>query len=309
MLRLVIDTDAGVDDAQAIMMALAHPDVQVEAITTVTGNVHVDKVVPNVLSTLAVMEQQIPVYRGAERPLIAPWGAEEAFHGEDGLGGIRNRPAPRQGVESEHAIAALIRLVNQYPGELTLLTLGPLTNVALALRIDPSLPSKIKQLVWMGGTMRAQGNTQMVTAEWNIFCDPEAAYMVLDAFPMSTMLSWEATLDSPLSWEQFDALCQIDTRAGRFFHGISANTADYLRKLRPDLGYLLPDPLAMAVTLEPDIVTASMTHYMSVELTGSMTRGQTVIDYMGLLQRPANVRIVTGISMERVYALFEQMLR
>ncbi|MCC6613297.1 MAG: nucleoside hydrolase [Anaerolineae bacterium] len=309
MLRLVIDTDAGVDDAQAIMMALAHPGVQVEAITTVTGNVHVDKVVPNVLSTLAVMNKRLPVYRGAERPLIAPWSAEEAFHGSDGLGGITNRPAPIQGIEDEHAVSALIRLANEYPGELTLLTLGPMTNIALALRIDPSLPSKIKQLVWMGGTIRAQGNTQMVTAEWNIFCDPEAAYMTLDAFPMSTMLSWETTLDFPFTWDQFDALCRIETPAGRFFNDISANTADYLRKIRPDFGYLLPDPLSMAVTLEPDIVQASTTHYMSVELNGSLTRGQTVIDYIGLLQREPNVRIVTGVAIERVYALYEQMLR
>ncbi len=309
MLRLVIDTDAGVDDAQAIMMALAHPGVHVEAITTVTGNVHVDKVVPNVFSTLAIMEAQVPVYRGAERPLVAPWGAEEAFHGTDGLGDIRSRPTATQELESEHAVLALIRLANEFPGELTLLTLGPLTNIALALRIDPSLPSKIKQFVWMGGTIRAHGNTPMVTAEWNIYCDPEAAYMVLDAFPMSTMLSWEATVDFPFSWDQFDTLCQVDTRAGHFFRDISAKTAAFLRQINPDFGYLLPDPLAMAVTLEPDIIHASEVHFVSVELSGALTRGQTVIDYAGLTRRPANVRIVTGLSIERVYALFEPMLR
>lgn len=309
MLRLVIDTDAGVDDAQAIMLALAHPDVQVEAITTVTGNTHVDNVVPNVFTTLAVMDKQVPVFRGAERPLIAPWGAEADFHGSDGLGDVPNRPSVTQKPESEHGALALIRLANTYPGELTLVTLGPLTNVALALRLDPTLPSKIKQLVWMGGTIRAQGNTAMVTAEWNIYCDPEAAYMVLDAFPMSTMLSWETTLDFPFTWAQFDTLCQIDTRAGRFFRDISQKTAVFLRQIRPDFGYLLPDPLAMALTLEPDIVQASQTHHVTVELTGTATRGQTVIDYMQLTQKPANVRIVTGLALERVYALFERMLK
>lgn len=308
MIRMIIDTDAGVDDAQAIMMALAHPGVRVEAITTVTGNVHVDKVIPNVLTTLDVMRRQIPVYRGADRPLISGWSAEEHFHGSDGLGNLKNRPPVNSQPEAAHAVLALIEMANAFPGELTLVALGPLTNIALAARLDPSFPDKIKDLIWMGGTIRAQGNTMNVTAEWNIFCDPEAAQMTLSDFQHSTMLSWETTMDHPLSWGQFDALCQMNTPAGRFFRDISLETVTYLKSLPGIPGYLLPDPLAMAVAIEPDIVLEAGMFAVAVELNGAHTRGQTVIDYRGMRGQPANVRVVTALDMDWVYRLFQQML-
>ncbi|MCB9456880.1 MAG: nucleoside hydrolase [Anaerolineaceae bacterium] len=307
MIRMIIDTDAGVDDAQAIMMALTHPGVRVEAITTLTGNVHVDKVIPNVLTTLGVMRQHIPVYRGADRPLLSDWSAEEHFHGSDGLGNLKNRPPVNGQPEAAHAALALIEMANAFPGELTLVALGPLTNIALATRLDPTFPGKIKDLIWMGGTIRAQGNTMNVTAEWNIFCDPEAAQITLSAFPHSTMLSWETTMDHPLSWAQFDALSQINTPAGRFFRDISLETVTYLKSLGIP-GYLLPDPLAMAIAVEPDIALEAGMFAVSVELNGALTRGQTVIDYRGMRGQPANVRVVTALDMDWVYRLFQQML-
>lgn len=309
MKRLIIDTDAGVDDAQAIIMALTHPDVRVEAITTLTGNVHVDKVVTNVLTVLEMLNQDVPVYRGADRPLLSEWSAEEQFHGGDGLGDLVNRPALSRQVEAEHAVMALLRLVNESPGEFTLVTLGPLTNIALAVRLDPDFPSKVKEMFWMGGTIRAQGNTPNVTAEWNIYCDPDAAYIALDAFPMSTMLSWGTTVDHPLSWEQFDTLAAINTPQGRFFRDISVKTAAYLKRIPNVPGYLVPDPLTMAIAIEPEIVLAGGVHYVTVELNGMYTRGQTIVDYRGLMGYPANVRVATMLDMNRVYRQFDRMLR
>lgn len=309
MKRLIIDTDAGVDDAQAIIMALTHPDVQVEAITTLTGNVHVDKVVANVLTVLEVLNQDVPVYRGVDRPLLSEWSAEEQFHGGDGLGDFANRPVLTRQAEAEHAVLALIRLVNESPGEYTLVTLGPLTNIALAVRLDPDFPSKIKEMFWMGGTIRAQGNTPNVTAEWNIYCDPDAAYIALNAFPMSTMLSWGTTVDHPLSWEQFDTLAAINTPQGRFFHDISMKTAAYLKRIPNVPGYLVPDPLTMAIALEPEIMLSAGIHYVTVELNGMYTRGQTIVDYRGLMGYPANVRVATTLDMGRVYRQFDRMLR
>lgn len=305
-MRLIIDTDAGVDDAQAIMMALAAPGVTVEAITTLSGNVHVDKVVRNVLCVLDVMGASVPVYRGAEVALANPMPAEESHvHGGDGMGDWPERPGDRGGTESEHAAVALARLINEAPGELTLVALGPLTNLALALNIDPQLPGKVKRFVFMGGTVSARGNTDMVTAEWNIHCDPEAAALVLASFPESTMLSWEATVWNPLPWPVYEELCAAPTAAGRMFAGITAKTRDFAEKLKPRLpGYLIPDPLAMALVLRPELAQESSHHYTVVELNGQYTRGQTVIDYMGRLGQPANVHHVTKVDMDGVADLY-----
>ncbi|HUN06104.1 MAG TPA: nucleoside hydrolase [Aggregatilineales bacterium] len=309
MLRLVIDTDAGVDDAEAIMMALRHPAAQVEAITTLTGNCHVDKVVPNVLTVLDMMNAgPIPVYRGAERPLVSEWFPESEFHGKDGLGDAPGRQPSSRPIEAKHAALALIDLANAHPGELTLVALGPLTNLALAIRLDPALPSKFKAFTWMGGSIRAQGNTPNITAEWNAFCDPEAVQMVLEAFPMTTLLSWEATLDNPLQWDQFDKLCAIESPVGRFHKAITYRTSEFIRQYRASLGFLLPDPLAMAITLEPDLIAESFDAYVTGELQGKHTRGMTVVDHLGRLNHPVNARVVTKVDMAGVYRLFEQML-
>jgi purine nucleosidase len=308
---MIIDTDAGVDDAQAIMMALAAPGVTVEAITTLSGNVHVDKVVRNVLCVLEVMGANVPVYRGAETALVVPMPAEEAHvHGGDGMGDWPERPQTRGQIERQHGAEALAGLINDAPGELTLVALGPLTNVAMALNIDPALPEKVKRFVFMGGTVSARGNTDMVTAEWNIHCDPEAAALVLASFPEATMLSWEATVWNPLPWPVYEELCAAPTAAGRMFAGITAKTRDFAEHLRPRMpGYLIPDPLAMALALRPELALESSHHYTVVELKGQYTRGQTVIDYMGRLGQPANVHHVTKVDMDGVAELYRAAIR
>jgi purine nucleosidase len=310
MLRLVIDTDAGVDDAQAIMMALRHPSARVEAITTLTGNCHVDKVVANVMSILDAMQAgPIPIYRGAERPLVNSWFPEYEYHGQDGLGDPPGRQPSARTLQPTHAALALIELANAHPGELTLVALGPLTNLALALRLDPGLPSKFKAFTWMGGNYRGQGNTPNIAAEWNAFCDPEAVQIVLDAFPMTTVLTWEATLDNTLNWDQFDALCAMDTPAAGFFKAISHHFSSFTRQLYPQLNFLLPDPLAMAATLEPSLIRNQVEVAATAELHGTHSRGMMIIDYIGKLQRAPNARIIQQMDMAGVYQLFVDMLK
>ncbi len=306
-MRLIIDTDAGIDDAQAIMMALAYPGVTIEAITCVTGNVHVNNVVPNVCTVLDVMRRDVPVYRGAERPLVADWKPEEHVHGKDGLGDWRDRPATTRRIETEHAANALVRLANAAPGEYTLVALGPLTNIALACQLDPAFPSKISQFVFMGGTIYAMGNTPNLTAEFNIYADPEAAYMTLRAFPMSAMLSWETTLEHPFPWPQWDALCAINSEAAHFLRHTSRVTVDLI-KHSGYAGYLLPDPLAMAAALQPDLVRQSAEYYVTVELQGTHTRGQTILDHHARSGHAPNVRVVQALDTDGVYALYQRML-
>jgi len=291
------------------MLALARADVSVEAITTVTGNVHVDKVVPNVFTVLDVMRARVPVYRGAEQPLVPGfWSPEEQVHGTDGLGGYRGDRRPAGRVEPEPAAIALLRLVDEAPGEITIIALGPLTNIALACRLDPAFPQKVKALVFMGGTISAIGNTRNLSAEFNAFCDPEATQIVLDAFPLSTMLSWETTLKHSFSWEQYESLARMGTPRASFFGAITGPTIAFLRQFHQVPGYLLPDPLAMAITLDPRLITACERLHVSVELQGRLTRGQTVLDHMGLGGCDPNVDVVTGVDVEGVYQQFRRAL-
>jgi purine nucleosidase len=308
-MRLIIDTDAGVDDAQALMLALRHPDVTVEAITTVSGNVHLNKVVPNVLTVLDVMGAAVPVYRGAAQPLMPNGLHAEDVHGGDGLGDWPDRPAPsaRQ-PEREHAVDALLRLTRQYPGELTIVALAPLTNLALAARIDPQFPLRVKEFIFMGGTIAGRGNATNPTAEFNILGDPEAAYITLESFPLATMLSWETTLYHPLSWEQYDALAAIPTPEGRFFKGISGRIVSMIRGISGRLGYLLPDPLAMAVALDRRLILEQERRPVTVALVGEHTRAQTVVDYRFRAQSTPNTDIVTRVDVDGFYQLLRRAL-
>ena len=307
-MKLIIDTDAGVDDAQAILLALSQPDVDVLAITTLTGNVHIRQVNPNVLTILQVMNRDVPVYAGFDRPLIHAWEDAAEFHGGDGLGNYRDRPALTREIEDEHAVLALLRLSREYPGELTLIALGPLTNIAAAVRLDPDFPARIKQFVFMGGTIAAHGNTPNLTAEYNIYTDPEAAHITLAAFPESIMLSWETTLAHGFVWDKFNALCAIDTVNGRFFKAISQETAVRLQTTYRRPAYLLPDPLAMAITLRPELIQESGKYFVTVELTGQHTRGQTVIDYNDISRHAANVNVIQTLDTDGVYQLFVDAL-
>lgn len=307
-MKLIIDTDAGVDDAQAIMLALTQPDVDVLAITTLTGNVHIRQVNPNVLTILEIMNKDVPVYAGIDRPLIHPWEDAAEFHGGDGLGDFRDRPTLTRSIDDEHAVLALLRLSREYAGELTLIALGPLTNLAAAIRLDPDFPSRIKQFVFMGGTIAAHGNTPNLTAEYNIYTDPEAAHITLAAFEDATVLSWETTLAHGFAWNKFNALCAIDTVNGRFFEKISRKTAERLQHSYKRPAYLLPDPLAMAITLQPDLIQKSSKHWVTVELNGQYTRGQTVIDYNHMSGNAPNVNVIGALDTDGVHAMFVRAL-
>ncbi|MEM6282505.1 MAG: nucleoside hydrolase [Chloroflexota bacterium] len=307
-MRMIIDTDAGIDDAEAILMALAHPNCTVEAITTVTGNVHRDAVNQNVATVLQQAARTVPVYSGADVPLVEPWEFnEKGYHATDGLGDWPDRPPVDVQLEAEHAVAALIRLVNDNPGEITLVALGPLTNIALAVRLDPSLPEKLKAITVMGGAVDARGNTPTVAAEFNIRIDPEAAAIVFGAFPMVKLVTWETTLENVMPWEDHEKLCNLGTPLATFYTGINVLAGE--RTKRNFKAHLLPDPLAMAVTLEPSLVEIEDIEQMNVELNGTHTRGMTVVNYTRFATGPRNVTIIRRVDMAGVVRLYEQMLQ
>ena len=313
-MRLIIDTDAGVDDAQALLLALAHQNVRIEAITTVTGNIHVDYVVRNVASTLKVMgSEQIPVFRGAERPLVSDWNHQTAFiHGNDGLGDWADRPVSNKTAEAEHAALAMIRLSAQYPGEITLIALGPMTNLALATRLDPEFPSRIKQLIWMGGAVSGFGNTEVFTAEFNVQVDPEATYITLQAFPNSVMIPWETCVRHAIPWERVNTLLDVAEHSkhpiARFFLGISGFTIAASRQVQGLHGLIVPDPITIASALVPDMVTATQHRYVTVELSGKHTRGMTAADFTYMSPLQPNTHIVTAIDQGAFEAMMTTVL-
>ena len=219
MTRFVIDTDPGVDDAHAIMMAFAHPEAQIEAITTVAGNVSLERTTANACTILDMLERDVPVYAGCDRPLVARTPDASHVHGKDGLGDSGYPPSERR-VADEHAVCALVRLANESPGELTLVAIGPLTNLALATRLDPTLPERYKRLVAMGGAIRGTGNITPA-AEFNVYADPEAAAIVFDAWPGLTLISWETTMAHGFTAEQAETLMAMDSPRAEFFRRIT----------------------------------------------------------------------------------------
>jgi purine nucleosidase len=307
MNRLIIDTDPGVDDAHAILLALAHPGTRVEAITTVNGNVGVEQTTANALKILDAAGRDVPVYRGCDRPLISRMPSAAHVHGEDGLGdcGI---PVSSRRIEAEHAVQALVRLANENPGEFTLAAIGPLTNLAAALCLDPELPGKIKRLMVMGGAVYARGNTG-VTTEFNIHTDPEAAAMVFGSWPMLTLLSWETTLEHVLSREVLERFFSLGTPRAKFFHDTNQKILAFIRERLGQDMLFAPDALALAAAVEPGIVTRAETHYVSIELHGSQTRGQTVVDWNGLSGRAPNTEIILQLDQLRFNQLLEDGLR
>lgn len=302
MNRLVIDTDPGVDDARAIMLAYAHPNTQIEALTTVAGNVGVEQTTANsstLLDLLRVTPEQTPIYRGAATGILATKYDGAYFHGLDGFGNNNFPRSPRR-VEAEHGVNALVRMANQHPGELTLVGIGPLTNIALATRLDPELPQKYKRLVVMGGTIRGTGNNRHnPSAEFNAYMDPEAMAIVLQTWQNIWLVSWETTLHHALDEAEVNTLMNVDTPRGRFWAQLTRESLEYTKKRIGRAGMFLPDEIALAIAAEPEIVTKSELRYMTAELRGEHTRGQTTVDWFDVTGHPPNVNIVLDIDRKR----------
>ena len=307
MERFIIDTDPGVDDAHAIMMAVRHPNVRVEALTVVAGNVGLNDTVRNACRILDVLGVDIPVYAGAAGALVYPGGDAAYVHGRDGLGDA-GLPDSMRGVETEHAANALVRMANESPGEYTLVAIGPLTNLALALRLDPHLPSKYRKLVVMGGAIHARGNTENVSAEFNIYTDPEAAHVVFESWPGLVLSSWETTMDHPIPIAVFNSWLEMDTDGARFFQSISKPIMKLIREIMNREAMFAADGVAMAAAIEPEIVRHAERHHVSVETAGRYTRGQTTVDWSDRSGKAANAEVVLKLDIERLFELLKMAL-
>ncbi len=299
---LLIDTDPGVDDALAILMALRHPNTEVIALTIAAGNVGLEHTVGNALKLCDVAGVDIPVFAGCALPLVH--AAEDAayVHGLDGFGDTGYSPSTRV-AEPEHAALAMLRLSREFPHQLTFVMLGPLTNLALALRLDPTLPERVPRLVIMGGAVTGRGNTR-VPVEFNIGFDPEAAHVVFSSWPQFELVDWEATLRHGIAHSVFDAWLERGDGCGKFYDAISRQTRAWSEGRRGN-DWHSADGLAMAVVLEPDGVQQWQARPVVIEMAGVHSRGATVVDWDRRTGMPDNARI--AMTYDR--ASFERLIR
>ncbi len=321
--KMIIDTDTASDDAVALVMALMHPDIDVVALTIVAGNVALRQASINARYTLQMCGKDVPVYEGADRPLQrAPYRAE-FVHGQDGMSN-QHFPSPGQPPESMPAVDALIAHIQANPG-IVLVTLGPMTNVANAIGKAPEIIKNISRCVVMGGVACTVGNITPA-AEYNIWCDPEAARICFHSGLPIEMVGWELCRGEAnlLESEVRHIKDDINTELANFAMDINAVGFDVNRNLLGDPGMALPDPVAMAVAIDPAICIQSSRHYVDIECQGELTRGMTVVDQLNvtttgtenvamwqpLIKRgPANATVCWAIDPVKWKALLMQSLQ
>ena len=301
---LLIDTDTASDDAVALILALRTPEVVVRGITTVAGNVGVEQATRNALFVTELCGRDgkgsgggagVPVFAGCGRPMVR--GAVDAtwFHGNDGLSDRGFRPR-RSAPAAGHAVDAILEITRAHPG-LTWVTLGPLTNVATAILRDSTVCQRVATCVIMGGNPCCVGNVTPA-AEYNIWCDPEAAEIVLQSGMNIELVGWHLCRgEAALNAAEIAAVRSIGTPLADFAIECNATAAAAYLKQTGETGISLPDPTAMAVALDPSIVTSASTHRVRVECASELTRGQTVVDQLNVSDDPRNVVAWSGAAL------------
>ncbi|MCC8364163.1 nucleoside hydrolase [Lysobacter sp. A6] len=302
---LLIDTDPGVDDALAILMAFDDPRHEVIGLTIAAGNVGLSHTVRNALKLCEVADHPAPVFAGATGPLLHPSRDAGYVHGRDGFGEI-GYDAPARNAETEHAALAILRLSHVHAGKLLLVCLGPLTNLALALRLDPTLPSRVARLVVMGGAVTAHGNIT-AAAEFNIAFDPEAAHIVFQSFERTELADWEAVMAHGFPHARFERWVRADAKRARFYDAISRRTREWAEGRRGELWHSA-DALAMALALHPGGALEMAERPMVVELEGRHARGATIVDWRREEGRPDNVAILRRYDQAAFEARLEAAL-
>lgn len=300
--RIIIDTDPGVDDALTFLLALASPEIQLEALTITQGNVTVEKGTRNALAVLELLNaSHIPVAQGTSLPLIGPLRASDLVHGASGLGNAI-LPEPKNKPVSQHAIDYLIERFLAEPGEISLFAIGPLTNVALAIRKEPRFASAVKEMVIMGGSIREGGNITP-QAEFNIYTDPHAAHIVFHAGIPITLIPLDVTHKTMLYMAQIERLKQVDSPITRF---IVDATSDYIHFTESKTGVpgcALHDPLTLATIIAPELLTVEE-HFVDVDISSGVSTGNTFADFYNTTGKPPNMKVALDVRGDDFVELF-----
>jgi purine nucleosidase len=278
--KLLIDTDTASDDAVALIMALRSPHVSVLAITVVAGNVPVEQGTQNALYTVELCASTVPVFSGAAAPLTRPLEDAVWFHGRDGLGDHGYQPAAPTAAAG-FAVDAIVRIVQANPG-IEIITLGPLTNLALALRQWPQLAANVSRCVVMGGAPCCEGNVTPA-AEFNFWVDPEAARVVLRSQLPIELIGWQLSRGpAVVNAAEMEEILALGTSFAHFAIQSNSTAATAYKTQTGEHGIALPDPISMAILLDPALALVSSSHYMDVQVDSGITRGMSVVDRLGV---------------------------
>ena len=303
--RIIIDTDPGVDDALAFLLALASPEISLEALTTTQGNVTLEKATRNALSILELCRaSHIPVAGGSVLPLVQPLRASALVHGESGIGNSQ-LPEPQTQPVAKHAVDYLIERVLAEPNEISIFPIGPLTNIAMAIRKEPRFAKAVKELVIMGGAILEHGNTTPL-AEFNIYVDPHAAHIVFHAGIPITLIPLDVTHKCLLKQEHVDRLMQIDSPISRFIR----DAMEVYLEASFALGYegsSLHDPLTLATIIAPELLTLK-DYYVDVDISGGVSMGKTFADIPKVWKQPANMNVALHVRGDDFIELFLQRM-
>ena len=292
---IILDTDTAQDDCVAILLGLLDPVADLRAVTMVAGNVGFEQQTKNALMTLSVAGAlgECPVYLGCRRPMVRPWVSAENVHG-DGAGGLSMDDSGVE-TEKEHAVDALLRLTAESPGELNVVAIGPLTNIAMAVVKDPSFPERVKSLYIMGGSNNARGNIT-AAAEFNFYVDPDAAKIVFEAGFDITVIPWEplTVRDALFSREQMAEIGSAGTPVASFFAQVCEATLEFDETVGIP-GSSHPDSLTMAVLLHPELITRSGSYAVDIEADSELTRGYSAMSW-GVHGLAPNARVIESVD-------------
>ena len=306
MRHFLIDTDTASDDVVALLMILREPSIKVHAITVVAGNCPLEIGVKNALISVEKAGTYTPpVYAGMPQPILRELVTSEHVHGKDGLGNM-NLPSPASEKQSGHAVDIIIEMAHRFPGELEIIALGPLTNLAMAILKEPTLPDLIKRVYIMGGAGLGPGNITPA-AEYNFYVDAEAAHLVIQSKLAKTVIGFDVCIaETFINRSDIDYLKSLGS-LGEFVVRSVNLVIEFYKGLGRD-GFGLPDPTAVAVALYPDIVTKQFDAYGYVEHKSEKAYGQFIIDQLQVTGKPHNVTAITEIDARQFKEKLFQLL-
>ncbi len=304
--KIILDCDPGHDDAIAMLLAWGNPEIELVGVTTVMGNQTVEKVTRNALSVARVAGiTGVPFARGAHRPLVREVEVADSIHGESGLDGPA-LPEPRRELDPRHAVDFIIDTVMaSEPGEITLVPTGALTNIAMAVRKEPRIASRVKQVVLMGGGVNV-GNWS-ATSEFNIVIDPEAAHIVFNESWPLTMVGLDVTHEALATPEVAAAIAAVDTAPARF---VGELLEFFGHTYKDQQGFDHPpvhDPCAVAFVIDPTVMETVRVP-LDVELSGTLTLGMTVADFRAPAPEDCTTQVARNLDHPKFWALIVDAL-